>query len=152
MFSPLVLYTPFSSQKMESSFKNANWSIFLPCLIQPCPWTFTVTKTKPIVLPYSTRSCLIWLLPISTVSPPTSHPFVQFISTKLSFSSVPRTCGPSASALSAFGSLFPLPDMLFLGLFIVGSSQSRSQLRGSPPRERSLLLSPLPARYIYVGI
>ena len=114
---------------MESSFKNANWSIFLPCLIQPCPWTFTVTKTKPIVLPYSTRSCLIWLLPISTVSPPTSHPFVQFVSTKLSFSSVPRTCGPSASALSAFGSLFPLPDMLFLGLFIVGSSQSRSQLR-----------------------
>lgn len=45
LFSLLLLYTPYYSQKIESSFKNINQSIFLPYLEQPHPWPPTITRT-----------------------------------------------------------------------------------------------------------
>lgn len=56
----LLLYTPFSSQKIESPLRNKNQSISLPCLIQLYSWPVLPPMSHPFVSPQP--NCL-FLLP-----------------------------------------------------------------------------------------
>lgn len=85
----LLLYTPFSSQKIESPLRNKNQSISLPCLIQLYSWPVLPPMSHPFVSPQPNCLCLI--------------------PTKLSFSSAPWTCAPNSFAFIAFGWLSSLP-------------------------------------------
>lgn len=151
---PLVLYTPFSSQKMGSSFKNTNRPVFLPCLIQPCPWTFTVTKTKPYSISLTIFYKILLDLASAYLYSLTSYrsPFCSIRLNQIVFFFCSTNLWTKRLCTQCLWVTVPSAWYAFPGPFYSCLLIIQVSAQGSPPWERSLLLSPLPAQYIYLGI